>query len=223
VRFVFDPMAGQERFAIRGETYKYLIKVRRCGVGEKVAFRHPDAPGRLHIYEIVAIDGRTAQLRLLGGEDEEVKAVKALHIGWCVVDAKSVEKVLPLLNELGVEKITFIYCERSQKNFKPDIKRYERILESSMQQCGRSEKMRLEGTQTLESFLEHHPETVVFDFCDRVFEGEEGASTVLIGSEGGFSEKERSLLKNQKTYRLDTPMILRSETAAVAVAAKILL
>jgi 16S rRNA (uracil1498-N3)-methyltransferase len=223
VRFVFDPTAGQERFAIRGETYKYLIKVRRHGIGEKVAFRHPDKPETLHTYEIVSIDGRTAQLQLFSSVDEEVKAAKALHIGWCVVDAKSVEKVLPLLNELGVEKITFIYCERSQKNFKPDIKRYERILESSMQQCGRSEKMQLESAQTLESFLEQNPETVVFDFCDTVFEGEEGASTVLIGSEGGFSDKERGLLKEQKMYRLGTPMILRSETAVVAVASKILL
>jgi 16S rRNA (uracil1498-N3)-methyltransferase len=223
VRYVLDPTAGQERIVIRGETYKYLIKVRRHGIGERVAFRHPDAPKTLHTYEIVSIDGRTAQLQLLSSEDEEIKAAKALHIGWCVVDAKSVEKVLPLLNELGVEKITFIYCERSQKNFKPDFKRYERILESSMQQCGRSDKMGLESGQTLAAFLEKHPETVVFDFCDAVFEGEDFVSTVLIGSEGGFSDKERELLKNQRMYRLDTPMILRSETAAVAVASKILL
>lgn len=223
MRFVFDPMAGQERFSIRGEAYKYLVKVRRHGLGERVAFRHPDAPGTLHTYEIVSVDGRTAQLKLLRSEEEAVKAPRPLHIGWCVVDAKSVEKVLPLLNELGVEKITFIYCERSQKNFKPDFKRYARILESSMQQCGRSEKMLLESAEDLERFIELYPETVVFDFCDTVFEDAEDVTTVLIGSEGGFSDKERERLKSQRVYRLSTPMTLRSETAAVAVASKILL
>ena len=95
----------------------------------------------LYRYKIVNIDGRSAALELVSAEAEQVAASKQLHIGWCVVDSKSVEKVLPLLNELGVAKITFIYCDRSQKNFKPDFKRYERILESSMQQCGRSEMM----------------------------------------------------------------------------------
>jgi 16S rRNA (uracil1498-N3)-methyltransferase len=50
-----------------------------------------------------------------------------------------------------------------------------------------------------------------------------GIDTVLIGSEGGLSESERALLQKQKVVRLDTPMILRSETAATAIASKILL
>jgi 16S rRNA (uracil1498-N3)-methyltransferase len=140
-----------------------------------------------------------------------------------VVDNKSVEKVLPLLNELGVSKITFIYCDRSQKNFKPDFKRYERILESSMQQCGRSEMMIFSEMKDIEAFIADNPQTVVFDFCDEVLEDGEGIDTVLIGSEGGFSESERTFLTEQKVLRLDTPMILRSETAATAIASKILL
>ncbi|WP_434657462.1 16S rRNA (uracil(1498)-N(3))-methyltransferase [Sulfurimonas sp. NW9] len=48
-------------------------------------------------------------------------------------------------------------------------------------------------------------------------------TTVLIGCEGGFSAKEKEFLKNQEVFRLDTPMILRSESAVLAVASKILL
>jgi 16S rRNA (uracil1498-N3)-methyltransferase len=152
-----------------------------------------------------------------------VAAPKKLHIGWCIVDSKSVEKVLPLLNELGVSKITFIYCDRSQKNFKPDFKRYERILESSMQQCGRSEMMLFDEMKNIAAFLQENPQTVVFDFCEEVLGDSSDINTVLIGSEGGLSEAERTLLKEQKVFRLDTPMILRSETAATAIASKILL
>jgi 16S rRNA (uracil1498-N3)-methyltransferase len=222
--FVFDEDAGQPELVIKGETYKYLIKVRRHDTGERVAFRTPKSPEQLHRYEIVSVDGRQARLELLESTPEEVVHEHNLHLGWCIIDGKSVEKVLPLLNELGVAKITFIQAERSQKSFKPDFKRYERILMSSMQQCGRSKMLEFGMSESLEAFLKTYPDTVVFDFCERVFgSGGLRPETVLIGPEGGFSDAERALINPKNVYRLDTPMILRSETAAVAVSGKILL
>jgi len=223
VRFLFDDDAGKEQLTLKGDSFKYIIKVRRHQLGDALGFRNKEVPTTLHRYNIIAVDGRSAQLRLDSSEVEQVSALKKLHIAWCVVDSKSVEKVLPLLNELGVTQITFIYCDRSQKNFRADFKRYERILESSMQQCGRSEMMLLSQEKSIEAFLHVHPDTVVFDFCDEVLESGEGIETVLVGSEGGFSEKERELLSTQKTVRLNTPMILRSETAVTAIASKVLL
>lgn len=223
MRFLFDEDAGKEALNLKGESFKYIIKVRRHKVGDELGFRQRESGDMLYRYKIASTDGRSALLELVSAKEEKISASKPLHIGWCVVDSNAVEKVLPLLNELGVAKITFIYCDRSQKNFKPDYKRYDRILESSMQQCGRSQKMRLEEAKNIEAFIKENPQTVVFDFCDKVFDGGDEIDTVLIGSEGGFSEAERVLLQNQKIVRLDTPMILRSETAATAIASKILL
>ncbi|MGB5966512.1 MAG: 16S rRNA (uracil(1498)-N(3))-methyltransferase [Sulfurimonadaceae bacterium] len=223
MRFLFDDDASNEQLVLKGELFKYIIKVRRHQVGDELGFRQKESSETLYRYKIVHIDGRSASLELISAEDEQVTAFKQLHIGWCVVDSKSVEKVLPLLNELGVAKITFIYCDRSQKNFKPDFKRYERILESSMQQCGRSEMMDFDEVKNIEAFVKQNPQTVVFDFCDEVLEDGSDIDTVLIGSEGGLSEAERTLLQEQRVFRLDTPMILRSETAATAIASKILL
>ena len=223
VRFLFNEEAGNVHLTLKGESFKYIIKVRRHKVGDVLGFRTTQESNILYRYSVASIDGRTAQLQMLSHKVEEVKAKKALHIGWCVVDSKSVEKVLPLLNELGVNKISFIYCDRSQKNFKPDFKRYQRIVESSMQQCGRSEMMLFDEVKDVKSFIAQHPETVVFDFCDAVLEDGIGVETVLIGSEGGFSEEEREMLSSQRIVRLNTPMILRSETAVTAIASKVLL
>lgn len=223
MRFLFDDDAGKEQLFLKGEPFKYIVKVRRHKVGDELGFRKHASSEILYRYKIVDIDGRSATLELITAAFEQVTATKKLHIGWCVVDSKSVEKVLPLLNELGVSKITFIYCDRSQKNFKPDFKRYERILESSMQQCGRSEMMLFDEMKNVAAFIKENPETVVFDFCDDVLQEGSGIHTVLIGSEGGLSEAERALLKEQRIVRLDTPMILRSETAVTAIASKILL
>ncbi|WP_345988128.1 RsmE family RNA methyltransferase [Sulfurimonas sp. HSL1-2] len=223
MRFLFHDEAGAPEVTLKGEAYKYIVKVRRHGVGDSVALRHPEASGTLYTYRLAQSDGRRAELMLMSEESLRIGAVRPLHIGWCLVDPKSVEKVLPQLNEMGIAGITFIACDRSQRQFKPDFERYRRILEASMQQCGRSEWMGLEIADSLEAFLAANPQTVVLDFTEETLRDTTGIGTVLIGCEGGFSEAERTLLASCRTLRFDTPLILRSESAAVAAAAKILL
>ncbi|XPV54809.1 MAG: hypothetical protein ACNI3H_07545 [Halarcobacter ebronensis] len=55
-------------------------------------------------------------------------------MAWCIVDPKTIEKELPYLNELGVRKITFISCDYSQKNFKLNFEKLEKILVNSSSQ-----------------------------------------------------------------------------------------
>jgi 16S rRNA (uracil1498-N3)-methyltransferase len=215
--------AGDQLLQIKGELYKYLVKVRRHKEGEKLIFRSNKNLTLAHTYQIESIEPRVLHARLLESKEQKIESVKTLHVGWCVIDPKSVEKVLPMLNELGVKKISFIYCDRSQKNFKPDFKRFERILESSSSQCGRTNVMEFETLKNIDEFINRYPSSAVFDFCNEVLQGDEKFETILIGSEGGFSQDEKELLAQQKVYRLDTPMVLRSETAVVAVASKMLL
>jgi 16S rRNA (uracil1498-N3)-methyltransferase len=222
VRFLFHDDAGAVRIILKGEDFKYVVKVRRHRAGDTLALRRRDRSGTLYTYRLVSADGRQAALQLLAEEEMPLTAKKPLHLGWCVIDPKSVEKVLPQLNEMGVAKITFIACDRSQRQFRQDFERLNRILEASMQQCGRSDRMRLESA-TLEAFIAAHPQTVVLDFCDDVLAQTADVDTVLIGCEGGFSPEERELLAACRTARFDTPFILRSESAAVAAAANILL
>ncbi|PHR56898.1 MAG: 16S rRNA (uracil(1498)-N(3))-methyltransferase [Arcobacter sp.] len=221
--FLFSTDAGKESLKLKGEDYKYLFKVRRHNVDDILYFRSKLKSETLYQYKVQTLDGRSATLALISSEQKEIKADKDLHIAWCVIDPKSVEKVLPSLNEIGVSKISFIYCARSQKNFKIDIARYERILETSSQQCGRSKQMIFEIFKTLDSFLKENPETIVLDFCDEVLACEDEVNTVLIGCEGGFSEDERRQVEKLKRFRLDTPMILRSESAAMAISSKVLI
>ena len=221
--FLYNEDAGKELLKLRGEDYKYLIKVRRHKSGDQLHFRNEKAPGTLYTYTITDITPRELFLKLQKEETSEILPPKYLHIGWCMIDPKSVEKVLPSLNETGVGKISFIYCTRSQKNFKPDPKRLHRILKASNQQCGRSSFMEFEIYNTLEDFLKEYPDVKVFDFCERVLSQNSGFETVLVGCEGGFSPEEKALLAHKEVFRLDTPFVLRSESAACAVAAKILL
>jgi 16S rRNA (uracil1498-N3)-methyltransferase len=223
MQFLFSDEAGRSTLKLKGEEYKYLFKVRRHNVDDVLYFRTRDTSEVLHAYKVIALDGRSASLEHVSSQTKEVRSDKELHIGWCVIDPKSVEKVLPSLNEIGVSKISFIYCARSQKNFKTDLQRYERILETSSQQCGRSKQIELEVYKNLNAFLDENPQTIVLDFCDEVLGCENEVNTVLIGCEGGFSEEERHKVEALQRFRLDTPMILRSESAAMAIASKVLI
>ena len=218
MQFLYHPDAGSPDLTVEGEAYRYLFKVRRHKAGERVALRNLK-DDNLYFYRIDRVSRREAELRLLEKEERVVMPESPLHLGWCIVDPKTIEKTLPMLNELGVGKISFIYCDRSQKNFKPDFDRLKRILINSSQQCGRSRLMELEIIESVESYLRHYPESAVLDFggdplpCDRSF------TSILVGCEGGFSDSERKIFENRTIYGLDTPLILRSETAAVTVAA----
>lgn len=213
----------KEEFSIKGEIFKYLVKVRRHNEGDEINFRSKDELKTLYKYKISAIDNRLLKLVLVDSSINEVKAKKSLHIGWCVIDTKSIEKVLSSLSEIGVEKISFIFCDRSQKNFKLDLKRFERILEASMQQCGRSSYIEFDSFKNIKEFITQYPHAKVFDFTEKTLDDYSEIDTILVGCEGGFSTSEKEFLKTQDVFRLDTPMVLRSESAVMAVASKIIL
>lgn len=208
---------------IKGETFKYLVKVRRHGLGDRIKFRSKGNMEVLYEYEVISLENRSLELKQISSKIEVVESKKPLHIGWCVIDSKSIEKVLPSLSEIGVKKISFIVCDRSQKNFKLDINRMNRILESSMQQCGRSTYIEFDTYKNIQEFIEEFPKTKVFDFTEKTLDDYTDIDTVLVGCEGGFSKDEREFLKEQDVFRLDTPMVLRSESAVIGVASKIML
>jgi len=223
VIYVFDEDAGDESLILKGELFKYLIKVRRHTLDDELFFRNKEDIKILYKYKIVELEPKKATLELLNSELSEVKAKRDLHIGWCKIDIKSIEKILPSLSEIGVKKITFIDCERSQRNIKLDFKRFDRILETSMQQCGSTQKIELERSKSLEEFIKLNPDAKVFDFAEKILHNGDEIKTVIIGCEGGFSSKEKEFFSSLEVFRLDTQMVLRSESAVMAVASKVIL
>jgi 16S rRNA (uracil1498-N3)-methyltransferase len=169
------------------------------------------------------IDRKEATLILKDCKLFTTKPKRELNIAWCVVEPKNIERVLPTLNELGVASLYFIYCRRSQKNFKIDFKRLDRILLNSSQQSGRGDIMKVEILERIEDFLELYPNAKMLNFCDNPLSHRDNINAVVVGSEGGFSDDEVSLFSKDNIVGLDTPMVLRSESAVCGVASKILL
>ncbi len=220
--YLYNRQAGAPQLTLEGDDHRYIFKVRRHKEGDTLYLRNLE-DGLLHRYLITFMDKRSAMLVLQESYTLEIKASHSLHIGWCVIDPKSVEKVLPSLNEMGVAKITFIYCKRSQKSFKLDFKRLEKILLNSSQQSGRSQMMHLEMEEDLEHFLAKYPHSKMLNFSENNFIGTTTVDTIVIGCEGGFCDDEVTLFKPEDIVGFDTPLVLKSESAVCAVAAKVLL
>ena len=220
--YLYHKEASRPQLTLTGDEHRYIFKVRRHKADDVLYLRNLE-DGLLHEYRVAYIDKRSVILELQESKMLEVKASRVLHIGWCIIDPKSIEKVLPSLNEMGVEKITFIYCKRSQKSFKIDFKRLEKILLNSSQQSGRSQMMKLEMADDLEGFLEKYPQSKMLNFSENKIGSQSNIDTIVIGCEGGFHEDEVAQFALDKIIGLDTLLVLKSESAVCAVSAKILL
>lgn len=222
MQYLYHPNAKESFVSLIENDYKYIIKARRHKVGDPIALRNLK-DDNLYYYQIETIDKREANLKLLSHEAKRVEAHKKLHIGWCVIDPKTIEKHIASLNEMGVAKITFIYCDRSQKNFKVDFKRLEKILINSSSQCGRSSRITLESCNSLYEFKELYPHSYMLNFSQHALSTVKSIETIVLGCEGGFSGDEVALFDANTIVGFDTPLILKSESAAVALSAQILL
>lgn len=220
--YLYHKEASCPQLTLLGDEHRYIFKVRRHKVDDTLYLRNLEDE-LLHRYLITYIDKRSVILELQESQASKIKAKVSLHIGWCIIDPKNIEKVLPSLNEMGVEKITFIYCKRSQKSFTLDFKRLEKILLNSSQQSGRSQMMQLEMADNLEIFLEKYPESKMLNFSEDTFIGTTEVKTIVIGCEGGFHEEEEALFGLGDMVGFDTPLVLKSESSVCGVASKILL
>jgi 16S rRNA (uracil1498-N3)-methyltransferase len=218
--YLYHLQAGEKSVSLEGDMHRYIFKVRRHKLGDKISLRHLKDESIYH-YSIDSIDKKRLVLSLKTEEILSIKASHSLHIAWCIIEPKNIEKSLVSLNEMGVDKITFIYCSRSQKSFKIDIQRLEKILISSSQQSGRSQLMKLEIMENLKNFIEKYPQSKMLNFSKNTIDST--IKSIVIGCEGGFSPEEIALFDAKDIVGFDTPLVLKSQSAVSAVSAKILL
>lgn len=223
MQFTYHLNASEQFITIENETYNYLFKARRQKIEDEIYFRNL-RDNNIYLYKVNSIDRRKAICELISSEEKIVENNKKLHIGWCVIDPKTIEKNIASLNEIGVDKISFISCEYSQNNFKINFDKLNKILVNSSSQCGRSSIIKLEEIQSIDLFLESYPDSYILDFSKTsIDEKKADIKTIIIGCEGGFSKDEREKFNFENVVGFNSNLILRSETAAISTASKVLI
>ena len=221
MQYTYHKESGSSTIEIEAELHKYLFKVRRHNIEDDLYFRNLDDKN-IYSYKVESINRRKTILSLQNYEEKIIEPKKELHIGWCKIDPKSVEKVIASLNELGVTKITFINCEYSQGKYSVNYDKLKKLLLNSSQQSGRSSIIQLEESESLDIFLESNPDSYMFNFS-KIFidDKKDDINTIVIGCEGGFSLNEISKFHNEKIVGINSNLILRSETGIITIASKI--
>ncbi|MCV3356617.1 16S rRNA (uracil(1498)-N(3))-methyltransferase [Campylobacter sp. RKI_CA19_01122] len=220
MQFLYHPQSGTASLELENEAFLHL-KARRIKVSDKIILKNLK-DFYTYTYECIELSRRSCVLNLLDKKEEKQELKTYIHLALAVIDPKVIEKTLPFLNELGVAKLSFVYMEYSQKNFKLNFKRMEKILIESSQQCGRASLMELESFDDFKKFQQAYENIVLIDF-----EGEDlmnfdpGRYVFLVGAEGGFSQKEREI--NIKKAKLQANYILKAQTALIGVASKFII
>ena len=222
MQFVYGEFAGEQKASLKIAEYAHIFKVRRVGIGTTLYWRNLK-DDTLYTYKVEEMSKKEAILNLISTLKDENSSPCSLHVGWCIVDPKIIEKNIAMLKEMGVAKISFVYADFSQKNYKIDEKKLERILINSSEQCGRSSLMEIEVCESVEKYLKTYIKSCIIDFSQEYLTQNGPITNFLVGPEGGFSQEERQLFKNRDIFGLKSQNILKSETAVVGVCAKLLL
>jgi len=215
VQFIYHSKSGKEILKIDGELHKYIFKVRR--EKKKEFFFRNLVDFNLYRYEAIEINKKESIFKLIDFEEQIVENDINLHIGWCIIDNKDVEKHIHILNELGIKKITFIKCKYSQ-NYKLNLERLKKILINSSMQCGRSSIIKIDFCDSLAEFKSIYPNSFMLNFSNnKINNFKNEIDTIVVGCEGGFSDDELNLFKN-KIVGINSNTILKSESAVIYTA-----
>lgn len=210
-----------DKFILPAEESKHITKVLRKKEGDNLNFT--DGKGHLLIAEITNSDTRKTQVRIIEKYPKEKQHHYYLHIA--IAPTKNMDRFEWFLEkscEIGIDEITPIICERSERKV-VKTERCNRILLSAMKQSLKYHLPKLNEAISLKNFLQK-------DFgggkyiahCENGEKKElrkekiENKTLVLIGPEGDFSPKE---IEKSEHYNF-TPISLgnsrlRTETAGI--------
>lgn len=220
----YTPDIESTEYSLNEEESKHCLKVLRLGMGDVVNLI--DGKGGFYEAEIIGEGKRNVQLRVIKSVLEYQKRNHHLHI--VVAPTKNIDRLewfLEKATEIGIDEITPIICERSERKIiKED--RLNKVITSAVKQSLQAYHPLLNPQISFTDFLKIENNSIkmiahCIDGAPRLYISQVAephkSYTVLIGPEGDFSPKEIELaLQNGfKPLTLGNTR-LRTETAALA-------
>ena len=207
-----------DRFIVMNEIdSKHISKSFRKNIGDSI--RITNGLGCVCNAEIIE-KGKKIKVKIKGIEKFEAPN---LYIHIALSPLKNISRFewfVEKATELGISQITPIVCEHSEKK-KVNIERLERILISSLKQSNQFFKPKINSINTFENFILNSEDQLLManlKTSNKLSENLFAKPNIclMIGPEGGFSEREIDLAKKQgiKEVTLGNSR-LRSETAAI--------
>lgn len=217
----YTPDISGDSYELNEEESRHCSKVLRLEQGDQVNLI--DGRGGFYIAEIVSAHPKHTLLKVLEHQQEYSKRNHYLHIA--VAPTKNIDRFewfLEKATEIGIDEITPIICERSERK-EVKTERLIKIITSAVKQSLKAYHPRLNepcrfkefiSKPASEKFIAHCIDTEKSPLSDKITL--HGNYTVLIGPEGDFSpaEIESAIDSGYIPVTLGNSR-LRTETAAL--------
>ena len=226
--FFADDVAG-ESIVLTGEEARHAVRVLRIAPGEIITV----SDGRGAVVEAIVADAGAELIAEVRARRTEAPPSPSLHVFQAIPKAGKLDLVVQKLTELGADVVTPFRAERSvarwdARKSAEQARRLATIAREAAKQSRRAWLMEVRPPTALPHM--GLPETTfVLDegtsarLRDRLPEEPPVTIGLVVGPEGGLTEEEVSSLAGRGAIPVSLgPLILRTETAALAAAVVLL-
>lgn len=231
MRRLFFPFSG-ENFFLDGAEFHHWIRVNRARIGDEIEVVHAET-GRIVCARLMEIEESRGRMSIVREIEETDEKPIRITLAFGLLKSDKNDWVIQKAVELGADAIWPLSMDNSivkldEKKAADRQKRWQKIALEASQQCGSSKVPAVELPKSLshgvESFAERGQIWVPHENADRetlktaLKKGfEKNEHLLVIGPEGGFSEKETLFLQTSAAKMVSLgERILRAETAAIS-------
>ncbi|MBC2840295.1 16S rRNA (uracil(1498)-N(3))-methyltransferase [Robiginitalea sp. SC105] len=223
MNYFYHPLldTSVHQFSFSPEESRHIVKVLRKRAGDQLHITN--GKGYLFTAEIMEADPDRCMGRIL---DTRKMHQKMYHLHLAVAPTKKMDRFewfLEKATEIGVNRITPIICERSERTKLP-MERLQRVIQEAMKQSLRTYLPELDEPVSLPDFLKNGQPVLKFiahceddekmDLKRRVAADKD--VVILIGPEGDFSRDEIEMAVDRGFIPVSLgESRLRTETAAL--------
>ncbi len=229
-RFYCDaPLAAGARIALPEALAHHALRVLRLRAGETVTLFNGlggEYPA------VLEVEGKAGFAQLGDFNPREAELGGCITLVQGLPSGDKMDWVVEKAVELGAARVSPIAAQRSVlqlsgARLEKRVGHWQRIAQSAAEQCGRNRLMAVDAPQTLDDWLGQapdglrvlcHPEADEDLASALQAAANEPAITLLVGPEGGWSDKEQEAARKAgvRAVRFG-PRVLRTETAGLAL------
>ncbi|MBX2808046.1 MAG: 16S rRNA (uracil(1498)-N(3))-methyltransferase [Cellvibrionaceae bacterium] len=180
---------------------------------------------------LIRADKKQVSVAVASYRDKNTESALTLELGVCLIKNDRFDWLLQKATELGVNKITPLTCDFSDVKLPAERiakkqQHWQHIIINACEQSGRTALATINTPTTLTHWLQHnraddkrvlHPGATQALGHAAAHSHPPASIALLVGPEGGFSEKEIAQAQNHHFTPISLgPRILRAETAPLA-------
>lgn len=227
-RYYFDgTLTENKQITLEGEEFHHLTNVMRARIGEKVCLFNGN--GNFYFGEVLQMNKKNAEIKIERCEQSSNEPAVKLTVYQALAKGDKLSLIMQKITEIGASELRLFestFCDVKTSSNKQE--RMDNISISAAKQCGRASIVESSGIYMVKDVASQIKD---FDAFFVAYENEDGHTlldslqnnktnlknvAVMIGAEGGFSEKEISLLKENGADIVSLgKRILRTETASI--------